>query len=165
MIAARIQLSHLIRRVEALDSAGVYSVERECFHDPFPQKLLDDLMRTEHDRFFVAVEDGKIIGYAVGRASGKNGHVDSVAVAPRHRRRGIGKALLSAVTHRLIEEGVEQIHLEVRKGNTAAISFYERMGFHVSSEIRRYYADGEDAWVLKRTLASEGSESLGGFLL
>jgi len=149
--------------VEAADSAGVYSVERECFHDPFPQNLLDDLMRTERDRFFVASEDGKIVGYAVGRASGKNGHVDSVAVAPLHRRRGIGTALLSAVTHRLAEEGVQQIHLEVRKGNKAAISFYERMGFRVFSEIRRYYSDGEDAWVLKRTLASQDSDSLGGF--
>jgi len=151
--------------VEASDSAEVYCIERECFHDPFPQRLLDDLMRSEHDSFFVAVEDGKIIGYAVGRASGKNGHVDSVAVAPQHRRRGIGTALLSAVTHGLIEEGVEQIHLEVRKGNTAAISFYERMGFRVSSEIRRYYADGEDAWVLKQTLGSRASRSLGGFPL
>jgi len=138
--------------VEPSDAAGVYSLERECFHDPYPQKLLDDLMRTEHDRFFVAVEDGKIIGYAVGRASGKSGHIDSVAVVPRHRRRGIGMALLSTLTRKLIQEGVEQIHLEVRKGNTAAISFYERMGFRVSSEIRRYYGDGEDAWVLKRSL-------------
>lgn len=138
--------------MEPSDAAGVYSLERECFHDPYPQKLLDDLMRTEHDRFFVAVEDGKIIGYAVGRASGKNGHIDSVAVVPRHRRRGIGMALLSTLTRRLIQEGVEQIHLEVRKGNTAAVSFYERMGFRVSSEIRHYYGDGEDAWVLKRSL-------------
>jgi len=140
--------------VEPSDAAGVYSLERECFHDPYPQKLLDDLMRTEHDRFFVAVEDGKIIGYAVGRASGNNGHIDSVAVVPRHRRRGIGMALLSTLTRRLIQEGVEQIHLEVRKGNTAAVSFYERMGFRVSSEIRHYYGDGEDAWVLKRSLES-----------
>lgn len=140
--------------MEPSDAAGVYSLERECFHDPYPQKLLDDLMRTEHDRFFVAVEDGKIIGYAVGRASGNNGHIDSVAVVPRHRRRGIGMALLSTLTRRLIQEGVEQIHLEVRKGNTAAVSFYERMGFRVSSEIRHYYGDGEDAWVLKRSLES-----------
>lgn len=143
-------LSYLIRRVEASDATSTYAVERECFHDPYPSKFLEDLIKTERERFFVAVEAGKIVGYAVATVSGKNGHVVSVAVNPRHRRQGIGTALLSAVTHKLVEEGVEQIHLEVRKGNSTAISFYERMGFRTFSEIRHYYADGEDAFVLRR---------------
>jgi ribosomal-protein-alanine N-acetyltransferase len=149
-------LSYEIRRVEALDAPGVYAVERACFHDPYPSKFLNDLIETERDRFFVAVDDGDIIGYAVASASGEEGHVVSVAVDPRHRRRRIGSALLSAVTERLAKEGVRQIHLEVRKGNAGAISFYQRMGYQISSEIRHYYADGEGAWVLRRAAESPG---------
>ena len=144
----------MIRPVEASDATGVYAVERECFHDPYPSKFLDALIKTERDRFFVAVEDGNIVGYAVATASGKDAHVVSVAVSPRCRGRGIGTALLSAVTRKLLDEGVEEIHLEVRKGNRAAISFYERMGFRTFSEITHYYADGEAALVLKRLIES-----------
>jgi len=151
---ARSCLSYLIRPVKASDATGVYAVERECFRDPYPSKFLDALIKMERDRFFVADEDGKIVGYAVTTASGKDGHIVSVAVKPRCRRRGIGTALLSAVTRKLVEEGVEDIHLEVRKGNRAAISFYERMGFRAFSEIRHYYTDGEDALVLKRLIES-----------
>ena len=136
--------------MEALDAPGVYAVERACFRDPYPSKFLNDLIETQQDRFFVAEDDGEVIAYAVASASGKEGHVVSVAVDPRYRRRQIGAALLSAVTDRLAKEGVEQIHLEVRKGNAGAILFYKQMGYHVSSEIEHYYADGEDAWVLRR---------------
>ena len=152
-------MSYEIRRVEALDAPGVYAVERACFRDPYPSEFLNDLIETQQDRFFVAKDDGEVIGYAVASASGKKGHVVSVAVDPRYRRRQIGAALLSAVTDRLAKEGVEQIHLEVRKGNAGAILFYQQMGYHVSSEIEHYYADGEDAWVLTRAARKRRSIS------
>jgi len=152
-------LSYLIRRVEALDAPGVYAVERACFRDPYPSKFLNDLIETQQDRFFVAEDDGEVIAYAVASASGKEGHVVSVAVDPRYRRRQIGAALLSAVTDRLAKEGVEQIHLEVRKGNAGAILFYQQIGYHISSEIEHYYADGEDAWVLRRAARKRRSIS------
>jgi ribosomal-protein-alanine N-acetyltransferase len=77
-----------------------------------------------------------------------------VAVDPRYRRRHIGTALLSAVTAKLLEEGIKQIRLEVRKGNAGAIAFYDHMGYRPLSEIRHYYADGEDALVLARSAES-----------
>jgi ribosomal-protein-alanine N-acetyltransferase len=155
-------LPYLIRLVEASDAPGVYAVEKVCFHDPYPSRFLDALIKTERDRFFVAVEDEKVVGYAVATASRKDGHLVSVAVNPPCRRRGIGTALLSAVTRRLVEERVHEIHLEVRKGNRAAMSFYERMGFRIFSEITHYYSDGEDAWVLKRREESSSPNEMAG---
>jgi ribosomal-protein-alanine N-acetyltransferase len=149
---ARDYLPYLIRLVRATDAHGVHAVEKSCFHDPYPSRFLDALIKTEGNRFFVAVENEKVIGYTVAAASGIDGHLVSVAVDPRCRLKGIGTALLSAVMRGLVEEGVEEIHLEVRKGNRAAMSFYERIGFRVSSEISHYYSDGEDAWVLRRRM-------------
>jgi len=152
-------LSYMIRPAEGSDAAGVYAVEKECFPDPYPAVLLDDLIEKEQSRFFVAVEHGKIIGYTVATSDGTDGHIVSVAVDPRHRRRGIGRALLWTVTKKLTEEGVAEIHLEVRKGNAAGISFYEGMGFRRISEIKHYYVDGEDAWVLRRPTEPPSSSS------
>jgi ribosomal-protein-alanine N-acetyltransferase len=147
-------LSCLVRRVDASDAAGIHAIEKACFPDPYPLALLENLTRTEQNHFFVAVDEGKIIGYAVASMNDKEGHIISIAVDPRRRRRGIGRALLSTVTTKLSQEGVEQIHLEVRKGNIAAISFYERNGYRPSLEIPHYYPDGEDAWVLKSSTKS-----------
>jgi ribosomal-protein-alanine N-acetyltransferase len=151
---ARTRLSYLIRRVEVSDANNVCAVEKACFHDPYPRAYLNDLIRAQQDHFFVAANGEEIVGYAVGSVSGKAGHVVSVAVDPRHRRKRVGTALLSAVTAKLTAEGVKQIQLEVRKGNAGAIAFYERMGYRIISEIRHYYADAEDAWVLKRPVES-----------
>jgi ribosomal-protein-alanine N-acetyltransferase len=150
-VAARAYLSYVIRRVEALDASGVYAVEKACFNDPYPFAVLSDLINKHQDRFFVASYHEEIVGYAVASANAMEGHVVSVAVDPRHRRRRIGTALLSAVSTKLVEEGIEQIRLEVRKGNAGAIAFYDQMGYTIFSEIRNYYADGEDALVLARS--------------
>jgi ribosomal-protein-alanine N-acetyltransferase len=148
----------VIRRVQATDAVGIYAVERVCFSDPYSSAFLSDLIETQQDRFFVATNHGETIGYAVASTSGEQGHVVSVAVDPRYRRRQIGTALLSAVTEALLKEGVKQIHLEVRKGNGGAISFYQRMGYQISSEVGHYYADGEGAWVLRRSTGSSVSK-------
>jgi ribosomal-protein-alanine N-acetyltransferase len=151
------RLSYSVRRVEVSDAPNVYAVEKACFHDPYSQAYLNDLIRAQQDYFFVAADGGEIVGYAVASVKGTEGHVASVAVDPRHRRKRVGTALLSAVTAKLTAEGVKQIQLEVRKGNAGAIAFYERMGYRMISEIRRYYADAEDAWVLKRAVESSMS--------
>jgi ribosomal-protein-alanine acetyltransferase len=149
---AQAYLSYTIRRAEESDALGIYAVERACFHDPYPSEVLSDLVKAHQDRFFVASDHGKIVGYAVASANARQGHVVSMAVDPHHRRGRIGTALLSAVTAKLAEEGIERIQLEVRRGNAAAIAFYGRMGYRAFSEIRHYYSDGEDALVLTRSV-------------
>ena len=147
-------MSYTIRLVEASDVCGIYEAERACFHDPYPLETFTDLIKAHQGHFFVASDRGDIVGYAVASANAAQGHVVSIAVDPRHRRRHIGTALLSALTAKLAEEGIRQMRLEVRKGNAGAIAFYERMGYRVFSEIRQYYADGEDALVLARSAES-----------
>ena len=150
-------MSCLVRHVKVSDAPGVYAVERACFYDPYTEGFLNELIKTHQEQFFVAADDGKIIGYAVGSGNGKEGHIVSVAVDPRDRRKRVGTTLLSAVTASLTAEGVRQIQLEVRKGNAGAIAFYEQMGYRILSEIRNYYNDGEDAWVLRRIVESTAS--------
>jgi len=152
--AARTHLSCLIRLAEASDIPGICTVERACFPDPYPSIFLDDLMKAYQAQFFVAVDNGEIIGYAVASVGGKYGHVISLAVSPHHRRKRVGTALMSALEAKLTQEGAEEIQLEVRKGNGGAISFYERWGYRPVSEIRRYYPDGEDALVFERPMES-----------
>jgi len=147
-------LSYGIRLVEASDACAIYETERTCFHDPYPREAFADLIKAHQGHFFVALDHGDIVGYAVASANATQGHVVSIAVDPRYRRRRIGTALLSALTAKLTEEGIRQMRLEVRKGNAGAIAFYERMGYRAFFEIRQYYADGEDALVLARSAES-----------
>jgi ribosomal-protein-alanine N-acetyltransferase len=99
-------------------------------------------------RAFVA-RAGAAVGMALGRAAADEIEILLVAVAPDARRRGIGRALVEAL---LADAALRRAHLEVRAGNAAAIALYERAGFVAAGRRKRYYADGEDALRMIRTL-------------
>ena len=42
----------------------------------------------------------------------------------------------------------DEIYLEVRTSNDAAIKMYERINFQTKSRLRSYYRDGEDAYLM-----------------
>ncbi len=55
----------------------------------------------------------------------------NVAVHPEHRGRGLGRSITHALCTQLRARGVEQVGLNVRADNTAAVSLYHSLGFEV----------------------------------
>jgi ribosomal protein S18 acetylase RimI-like enzyme len=85
----------------------------------------------------VAVEAGKVIGLAKSVAEpwrpGMR-HLESIWVAPTHRRRGVFRALLNhlaEIDHRL---GVTDLMLWVLEDNYGAQRAYEALGFEPTGE-------------------------------
>jgi ribosomal protein S18 acetylase RimI-like enzyme len=88
-------------------------------------------------RLFLAVDsDGEAVGYAVTRvggeeatmATGRVGELESLAVLPDHRGRGVGEALVGAALEHFRELGLREWNLAVMDGNERARAFYERLG-------------------------------------
>ncbi len=82
----------------------------------------------------------------------------NVAVRPALRGRGLGAALLAAVLQEARERNIITCLLEVREGNAAALALYTHAGFKSAGLRRRYYADGENALVMKLDLAALRTE-------
>ncbi len=79
-------------------------------------------------------------------------HILNMTVRRECRRRGLAKRFLSFMLQFMREKGVEDIFLEVRRSNKAAISLYESFGFRVFYERKDYYVD-EDALVMGLSLS------------
>ena len=78
-------------------------------------------------------------------------HINTLAVAPEHRRRRVATRLLTRVLGEAAAAGVRKATLEVRASNQAALLLYERLGFHVTAVRERYYTQpDEDALILWR---------------
>jgi [ribosomal protein S18]-alanine N-acetyltransferase len=90
-------------------------------------------------------------GYAVVELIGEEVELQSLAVEERHRRLGIGAALLAAARAAATRRGGLRMYLEVRVGNLAAQGFYRRFGFAETGRRPHYYRDPDEAAVLMQT--------------
>ena len=114
-------------------------LEKECFSSPWSEDGLKSELNNKFARFFVAFLDGKIAGYIGSHNVLGEVYVTNVAVFPRFRRNGVGRALVELLVDEMKKEDADFVTLEVRKSNLNAISLYEKCGFEKAGERRSFY--------------------------
>jgi predicted N-acetyltransferase YhbS len=112
----------------------------------------------------VLVADGDVSAVAAVPAL----HINHLLVAPKHRRRGIGRALLAATVHLADQRGIEHVVATAVAGSRDANRYLARLGFAplvvrrlaTTSTLRRSLGilDGTDRLLLRR--ARRGGRSL-----
>ena len=70
-------------------------------------------------------------------------HIDDLYLEASHRRRGIGRRVMSALARRCRDEGGAWLAWHVVPKNESADAFYDRLGA-VRSDLRFRYLDGDD---------------------
>ncbi len=146
----------VVREGGPADLAAVIAIENTCFGDPWsPEALLGELLADELRLPLVAECGGTVVGFLMAWRVADQLHVLNIAADPRWRRQGIGTKLLREAARRGLGQGLVEVTLEVRRGNTAGRAFYRRHGFRESGVRARYYADnGEDALILDCDLSA-----------
>lgn len=83
-----------------------------------------------------------------------HGHITSLAVKRSHRRLGLAQKLMDQAAKAMVEcFKAKYVSLHVRKSNRAALNLYTNtLNFTISEVEPKYYADGEDAYAMKRDL-------------
>ncbi|KAK2711313.1 N-alpha-acetyltransferase 10-like [Artemia franciscana] len=106
-------------------------------------------------------ERGHIVGYVLAKMEedsddDPHGHITSLAVKRSHRRLGLAQKLMDQASKAMIEVfNARYVSLHVRKSNRAALNLYmHTLCFSVSEIEPKYYADGEDAYAMKKDLTS-----------
>jgi ribosomal-protein-alanine N-acetyltransferase len=150
--------SSVMEAIVPLTSADLdrlLGVERECFTEPWSRALLEEPLRggPGHVALGIAGADGALDAAALARLVVGTLEIQSVAVRPRARGRGLGRALVRALLERARAARAERADLEVRAGNAAAIALYASEGFVPVGRRRRYYRDGEDALLMSLMLS------------
>jgi ribosomal-protein-alanine N-acetyltransferase len=148
-----------IRPARAADVARVHAIERASFGDPWSARAFEEAL--EGGAVFLVAETGaEVVGYLVARWAAAEGEILNLAVAPKHRRGGVGRALIAHALDRLARLGAGQAYLEVRESNTAARRLYEGLGFAAVGRRRRYYRHpAEDAVVLRAAILAVGGDA------
>jgi putative acetyltransferase len=81
-------------------------------------------------QLFIAVEDGEAVGTCAAiRASSETVELAKLAVAPKSRRRGLGRRLSLRVIAFAREKGASRVVLTSNTALTEALRLYESLGF------------------------------------
>lgn len=143
-----------VRRFAMHDLASILRIEQKSFGvDAWPADLFKNYALRRPELFLVAQVGRRIAGYSITCVSARGvAEVDSIAVLPRYRGRGIAKMLLQRSIQKVRRIGVSAVTLMVRRENTSAIQLYRRLGFVRTATVKDYYEDGATAWRMRLAL-------------
>ncbi len=140
-----------IRKMISQDAPGIAALEKLCFSDPWNEASIASELTNKLSAWFVAVDDGKVVGYVGSQTVLDSTDMMNIAVAPDRRKQGIAQALISALESELKSRGSRMLFLEVRRSNQAAISLYSKLGFFEVGVRKNYYRNPkEDALILRK---------------
>ncbi len=125
----------------------IVEIERVSFgKDAWPAESFIEYWRQSPELFLVARQGRRIAGYSIARVNWRGAELESIAVDPRYRGRGIARALLDATVARLRSQSMGVLRLMVSTANAPALRFYREYGFVRTRLVKRYYGAGRDAW-------------------
>lgn len=140
-----------IRPATEHDLVAMAGVESAAADHPWSATALAGTLALAHG-FALVADDDPLLGHAVATAVAGEGELLTLAVHPSRRRQGWARALLTELELAWQARAVETAFLEVRTDNIGAIALYERTGWARCGERRRYYSDGCDALLMRRTI-------------
>jgi ribosomal-protein-alanine acetyltransferase len=145
-----------IERAVWRDTRALTQLDRRSFKpiDAYAWYELFALCVARNGIALKAVSDGRIVGFIAGDQRRSEGHtiIVTIAVDPDYQRRGIGERLLREVETRSARS-VPRLQLMVRQSNRPALQLYRKLNYDIVDTWRRYYEDGEDAYVMEKNLA------------
>jgi ribosomal-protein-alanine N-acetyltransferase len=132
---------------------AVHAIESECFAvDPWSVEQFWEELAQPTRIYRVAIRGDEVIGYAGIFHAGADADIQTIAVRPGEQRHGIGRMLVRESIAAAYQAGATSLLLEVRADNFPAIAMYRDEGFDQISLRSRYYPDGSDALILRRSL-------------
>ena len=143
-----------VRAFERRNLARIVQIERASFgKDAWAAELFVEYWRQSPELFLIARQGRRIAGYSITRTNGRGAELESIAVDPRYRGRGVGQALMDATVAQL-KAGA--LRLMVSTSNAPALRFYRQYGFVRTRLVKRYYGAGRDAWRMSLQAHSGG---------
>ena len=138
------------------DLAYVAALEAQIHAAPWSYGNFRDALAAGYGAQ-VGEREGRIVVFGVMMRAPGEAQILNLSVVPDARRQGLGRALLERFMDDALHAGAEQIFLEVRISNLAAIALYESAGFEPVARRANYYPAtqgtyGEDALVMRRRL-------------
>ncbi len=148
--AAPVQISPL----SASYAAQAAALEKEVMgSDAWSAQAFADELDQKLRTWWMAVSDGRLVGYGGALIIDGDAQVLKVATLPEMQREGIASRLMERVLEDARNLAARTVSLEVRASNTGAAAFYGSLGMSPVGRRPRYYSDREDALIYQGSIS------------
>lgn len=128
-----------VRKCTEQDISAIAQLEKDTFSDAWSQSGILETYSQAQAFIVVAEQADTIVGYCILYYVLDEGEIARIAVDQKCRRQGAGRAILEKVQCLCHEIGVSKLMLDVRESNSAARSFYQKLGFEEDGIRRNFY--------------------------
>uniref|UniRef100_A0A2K2C3X9 N-acetyltransferase domain-containing protein n=1 Tax=Populus trichocarpa TaxID=3694 RepID=A0A2K2C3X9_POPTR len=150
-----------VRKATMDDLLAMQACNLLCLPENYQMKYyFYHILSWPHLLYVAEDYNGRIVGYVLAKMEEEStechGHITSLAVLRTHRKLGLATKLMKAAQtamEQFAEQvfGAEYVSLHVRKSNRAAFNLYtETLGYKIHDVEAKYYADGEDAYDMRK---------------
>jgi len=150
-----VQISDVqMRPMQLEDLDAVMQVEPTIYSHPWTRGKFSDSLQSGYSAWVMLVGE-ELIGYSLMMMVLDEAHLLNVSVRGDSQQQGFGRVLLAHMMEKAKHYQANEMLLEVRASNLAAIGLYEATGFSKVSVRKGYYpaeSGREDAVIMKREL-------------
>lgn len=148
-----------IRPMTRTTAESVAKLEAASFSTPWSYNAIREELENPWARWYVAMEEEKLLGYIGIQYGLDGGDIMSIATVPEARGQGIGGRLVETAAEVLKEKNLKYLTLEVRPSNAPALALYRKMGFCQVGRRKKYYKNPTEDAILLTLYFEEESRS------
>jgi len=143
-----------LRAYEQHDFAALHRLDQSCFPPgiAYSRMTLHYFLTLQSAQCILALDGKNILAFILSEQNPPLAHVITLDVAEKHRRRGVGSALLLEHERNLTLHGVRHVLIETAIDNAAAVAFWQRHGYRIEAVLKRYYLGRIDAYEMRKIL-------------
>lgn len=124
------------------------------YHQLFP-KLSDEQLDFEinnnpFSKLYLIEKNENIVGFVQYYDQQDNYEIAYIGVLKKYQRQKNASKLLAFLIEQAKDNELDNINLEVRTKNKKAIELYQKFGFKIATTRKKYYANGDDAYLMMK---------------
>jgi ribosomal-protein-alanine N-acetyltransferase len=143
-----------LREYRPGDWQAMHALDLVCFEPvfQFSRGAMRGFAEAPGAIVVLAEATAELAGFCVVSMEQQTGYVVTLDVAPPRRRRGLARRLMEDVEAKVRAAGGVGMTLHVSTANTAAMQFYESIGYGRVGMAEGFYSRGLDALVYRKRI-------------
>ena len=133
------------------DNEELKDIFNSNFSSIYSYDISDDFNNNSFTKYFIYEENYNIIGFVNYYDLYERFEIANIYVLEDYRCKGIASSLVTKVIDVGKQKNIENITLEVKKDNDAAIALYKKFDF-IPVAVRERYYNGVDGILMERMM-------------